>query len=186
MAQNIEYQMIEASQRSLAYVISGVPEEKERFMQWTEKVTEYNESYRSTADLDDPDKNHKRELFNEITSQQKELIDNGLDIFKEYEQYGEVNINTFQDYKFLTDKLINLYNQLLSVERIEIDEHNQDALALIGHTYIKMIIIGLLIFLCIFAVIIYFSFYISHQKIMEEEIHHLHNYVSQLKSARKM
>ena len=137
-----------AIQESFAYVISGDTHEKEDFLLWQAEIAGQLEAFQRTAALGELGEEAEKALFDRIGSGVGLIIDEARNMFDAYESTGSVDAEVFTRYEAVIDQTFQALDALIEIERTEVTDSEEAALAVISlseNIVIVMLILGLVL-----------------------------------------
>ncbi len=137
-----------AIQESFAYVISGDTHEKEEFLLWQAEIAGQLEAFQRTAALGETGEEAEKALFDRIGSGVGLIIDEARNMFDAYESTGSVDAEVFTRYEAAIDQTFQALDALIEIERTEVTDSQEAALAVISlseNIVIVMLILGLVL-----------------------------------------
>lgn len=93
-----------AVQEGFAYLISGVVEEKEEFIRWSDSLASHPASFTQLAKRLPAQDVDIVARFSTIENLQKRMGDVAQKMFAEYETVGNVDLSTFEEFELLVDQ----------------------------------------------------------------------------------
>ncbi len=129
--QSLEAGIKGAVEESFAYLVLGEMIEKEEFLEWARVFEVEAEEFSRLAHVDRQGEEKKRALLGSLLARQKELVERAKALFVEYETTGFVPPASLVEYEHIGDELIPVVEELVRLERHEVEEAESMALALI-------------------------------------------------------
>jgi len=132
--QTINSNLVEAIEESFAFLVSGEIQEKKEFFHWVDKFDQDFKQYANLAKLTEPGEEVEKAIFEKIFSEQRQLVQFAQLAFNEYAEKGSISRQTFDQYEHSIDTITNDLNNLVNIEKEEMEHSQKLALNIIRNS----------------------------------------------------